>query len=252
MAMSLGQRYHNALEQLLPKGWAWQKRGCDDSLLGRVLRANSEELARFHVWLEQSIKASIERFIEVPQGWSAPDYERLLLTKFGIQSTVTDGLLPYSCESLCVDPLLDERIIYVYVITVGDVGGVPANVLSYLREYQQSHTHYHLRDRALQVSETQTILPLTLGNYDLVTVTHEATEAEKAVANDPLNETTWTETYWDYVGGVHCESPIHVEDYHYIDIASDWTYPASEIPQMPGFAAIMQNLPPRTLLSFNR
>lgn len=242
--------YLRALLQLLPRGYAWD---WDETSTGRhILAVIGNELHRYHTLLCQLANYNIDRFIVGNQGWSAPDYERLLLTKFGIQSTVTDGLLPYSCESLCVDPLLDERIIYVYVITMGDVGGVPVSVLSYLREYQQSHTHYHLRDRQLTVTETQTILPITVGSYEVVTVVHEATEADKAVANDPLNETTWTETYWDYVGGVHCESPIYVEDYHYIDIASDWTYPASEIPQMSGFAAIMQNLPPRTLLSFNR
>ncbi len=242
--------YLRAMLQLLPRGYVWE---WDENSAGRrVLAIIASELHRYHTLLCQLANYNIDRFIVGNQGWSAPDYERLLLAKFGIIATVTDGLTPFNCESSCEDPLLDERIVYVYVITVDDVNAVTPAIRDYLRQYQQSHTHYHIRDRQLTVTETQTILPVTVGSYELVTVLHEATEAEKTAAGEALNAETWTETYWDHVGGIHCESPIYTEDYHYVDVSADWTYPISEIPQMSGFAAIMQNLPPRTLLSFNR
>lgn len=210
MDITLGQRYANALEQLLPNGWAWQKRGCDDSLLGRILRAPSEELARFHVWLEQSVKDSIERFADIPQGWSAPDYERLLADKFGITAVVTDGLEPFTCESSCESPLLDERIVYVYVITVDNVADVTATARDYLRQYQQSHTHYHIRDREITATT----------DYD-----NAAFSCESA-----------------------CEDPLYERDYHAMTYHCDWSYAFDEIPTLPGWPAIAASVRDHTTL----
>lgn len=200
MDITLGQRYANALEQLLPNGWAWQKRGCDDSLLGRILRAPSEELARFHVWLEQSVKDSIERFSDMPQGWSAPDYERLLLDKFGLAAVVTDGLEPFTCESSCESALLDERIVYAYVVTVDNAAAVPDTVLQYLRQYQQSHTHYYLRDRRISAE--------TL--YDVLAFDCES----------------------------ECNAPLYERDWHGIRVYADPTYSNHELTTLSGWAAI--------------
>ena len=144
MGMTLGQRYANAIEQLLPQGWAWQRRGCDDSLLGRVVRAESEELARYHVWLEQSVKAAIERFESLPQGWSASDYERLLRDKFGISATVlptTDPADPHM-------PDVDPRHVYRFVLELleeAEYAKLAVDVRQYLRQYKQSHTDFWVK-----------------------------------------------------------------------------------------------------------
>lgn len=204
MAIKLGQRYAIALEQLLPNGWAWQKRGCDDSLLGRLLMTVSEELARFHIWIEWEIRRSIERFVEMPQGWSAPDYERLLLSKFGITATVTDGLTAFDCESPCDAPLFDERVVYVYLITVDDVSAVPPAVLDYLREYQQSHTHFYLRDNRLTAQAL----------YD-----HAAYTCESP-----------------------CDAPLYTRDWYGVELYADATYPTHTLNTLPAWAAIASTL----------
>lgn len=138
MAIKLGQRYAIALEQLLPNGWAWQKRGCDESLLGRLLRAISEELARFHVWIEWEIRRSIERFVEMPQGWSAPDYERLLSDKFAVSSPYVRDNDHWRYPKLAAD----YRNKYIFRIRSRSAVSEAAQL--YLRDYAQSHTAPHI------------------------------------------------------------------------------------------------------------
>lgn len=138
--MTLGQRYANALEQLLPQGWAWSRRGCDDSLLGRLLRAWAEELARFHVWYEWEIRKAIERFVDMPQGWSAPDYERLLTDKFSITAAYVRDNDHWLYPKLAAD----HRQKYVFRIRSAAGSPVTPTAQVYLKDYAQSHTAPHI------------------------------------------------------------------------------------------------------------
>ena len=142
--MKLGERYANALAQLLPSGIAWRG-GCDESLLMRLLRAKSEELARYHVWLEQELKASIERFTDVQQGWSAPDYERLLTDKFGVASPLVRDNDHWQFPRLAADPRQK------YIFRIRAKSAISPATQQYLNAYQQSHTDHHI-SRDLQSS----------------------------------------------------------------------------------------------------
>lgn len=199
--MTLGQRYANAIEQLLPQGWAWQRRGCDDSLLGRVIRANGEELARFQVWLEQSVKASIERFADIPQGWSAPDYERLLSDKFGITATVTDNEF---CTPEIGSPigaaLYSQRYSYIFTITVDDLSTITPVIIDYLRRYKQSHTALHIRERKLHWHTDYDIHALDVSN-------------------------------------AACGSELYTHDYHGITVAADETW-CNDLTQLDGINTV--------------
>lgn len=200
--------YLRALLQLLPRGYAWE---WDENSAGRrVLAVMATELHRAHETLCEIANYNIERFAEAPQGWSAPDYERLLLNKFGINATVTDGLEPFTCESSCENPLLDERSVYVYVVTVDNVADVPSNVLAYLREYQQSHTHYHLRDRRISAST----------DYDVEAFTAES----------------------------ECDDPLYERDFHAMTLYADWSWQPEELNALTGWAAIAPQLRDYTTL----
>ncbi len=136
--------YAALLKLLLRRGQAWDIPA--GGTFDRLLVALAHEFDRLH----QAACGLLDvPAVEPVPGWSAPDYERLLLTKFGITATVTDGLEPFTCESSCERPLLDERIIYVYVITVDNINDVTPAMRDYLRQYQQSHTHFHIRDRKI-------------------------------------------------------------------------------------------------------
>jgi uncharacterized protein YmfQ (DUF2313 family) len=184
--------------QLLPPGYAWD---WSPSSVGKhLLAAYADEFARVHNHLCELAEAGIARFSGEITGWSAPDYERLLSDKFGITATVTDGLSPYTCESSCEHPLLDERIVYAYIITVDNVADVTATARDYLHQYQQSHTHYHVRDR--QITATT--------DYD-----HAAFTCESA-----------------------CESALYERDWHAMTYRCDWSYTFDQIPTLPGWPAI--------------
>ena len=144
--------YLRALLQLLPRGYAWE---WDENSAGRgVLAAMATELHRAHETLCGIANYNIERFAEVPQGWSAPDYERLLLTKFGITATVFDSITLFGCESPCDSAaVFDPRIAYVFVIAVDDVALITPVVLSALREYKQSHTDFVIASRAAALAD---------------------------------------------------------------------------------------------------
>lgn len=194
--------YLRALLQLLPTGYAWE---WDENSAGRrVLAVVASELHRVHELLCRIANYNIERFAVGNTGWSAPDYERLLLDKFGIRATVTDGLTAFDCESPCDAPLFDERVVYVYLITVDDVSAVPPAVLDYLREYQQSHTHFYLRDNRLTA---QTL-------YD-----HAAYTCESP-----------------------CDAPLYLRDWHGVELYADGTCPTHKLNTLPAWPVIAGQL----------
>lgn len=188
--------------QMLPPGYAWD--WSPASVGKHLLAAYADEFARVHTHLCQLAEAGIERFAGEITGWSAPDYERLLLDKFGIAAVVSDGLEPFTCESPCDAPLFDGRIVYAYIVTVDDVSAVPDSVLAYLREYQQSHTHYYLRDRHLAAR------PL----YDFQAFTCESA----------------------------CDAPLYGRDWHGVELYADATWPTDTLNTLPGWAAIASQL----------
>jgi uncharacterized protein YmfQ (DUF2313 family) len=188
--------------QLLPPGYAWD---WSPSSVGKhLLAAYADEFARVHNHLCELADAGIARFSGEITGWSAPDYERLLLDKFGITAVVSDGLEPYTCESSCEAPLLDERIVYAYIVTVDNVADVPDTALTYLREYQQSHTHHFLRDNQLTAST----------RYD-----YAAFDCESA-----------------------CDAAVYDRDWHGVELYADGTYPTHELNTLPAWSAIASQL----------
>jgi uncharacterized protein YmfQ (DUF2313 family) len=192
------QDYLRLQLQLLPPGYAWD---WSATSVGRhLLAAFADEFARIHHYLCDLADAGIARFAGDITGWSAPDYERLLKNNFGIDAVVTDGLQPFNCESSCEDALLDERIVYVYVITVDDFSVITASVLAYLRDYQQSHTYYHIRDRRIFAST----------DYDLIAFNAES----------------------------ECDDPLYERDFHALTLYADWSWQAAELKQLTGWAAI--------------
>lgn len=201
MAVSCEKTWNDYLRlqtQLLPPGYAWD---WSPSSVGKhLLAAFADEFARVHNDLCQLADAGIAQFAGEITGWSAPDYERLLSEKFGISAVVTDGLTPFDCESSCESPLLDERIVYTYIVTVDNAADVPATVLAYLREYQQSHTHYYLRDRRINAE--------TL--YDVLAFDCES----------------------------ECNAPLYERDWHGIRVYADPTYRNDELTTLSGWAAI--------------
>lgn len=144
MGMNLGERYASAIHQLLPKGIAWQEKGvCTETLLGRWIRGNSEELARFQVWFDTLLKWSIERYGDTPTGWSADDYEALIKNKFGLEVTVTPSARANDPHL----PTVSDRNRYYFTIDISDADLDSVNTLltDYLDEYKQSHTDYVIR-----------------------------------------------------------------------------------------------------------
>lgn len=191
--------YAALLKLLLRRGQAWDIPA--GGTFDRLLVALAQEFDRLHIAACELLDTPV---IEPVPGWSAPDYERLLLNKFGIAATVSDGLTAFDCESPCDEPLFDERIVYAYVITVDDVSDVPELVLEYLREYQQSHTHYYLRDNQV----TARLL------YD-----YTAFDCESP-----------------------CDAPLYLRDWHGVELYADATYPTHKLNNLPAWPAIASQL----------
>ena len=145
MGLNLGQLYANAIHQLLPKGIAWQEKGvCTETLLGRWIRGNSEELARFQVWFDTLLKWSIERYGETPTGWSAEEYEALIKNKFGIDVTVYPSTVADDPHM----PTVSDRNRYRFQIelsSLDDLTAINELFTGYLDEYKQAHTGYWIK-----------------------------------------------------------------------------------------------------------
>lgn len=175
--------YLRLMLQLLPPGYAWE---WGASSVGRhLLAAFSVEFERLHQFLCQIADTSITNLAGEMSGWSAPEYENLLKTKFDIDAVVTDGLQPMTCESACTAPLLDSSIVFFFLITVDDVSLVSDEVRQYLKQYKQAHTDFHVRDRNVQkINEV----------YAVMTCESD------------------------------CEDPLYEQGFSFIRYIGDWTY----------------------------
>lgn len=233
---TLAERYANAIHQLLPKGVVWQDKGvCTDSLLGRFIRSVSEELARFQLWLEALLKASVERYDETPTGWSAIEYEALLKQRYDIDAVVyPTGVSPMHCESGCTDALNAERSKYYFIIEVDDVSVITPDVHEYLHEYKQSHSDYIVRDRNVSVQ-----LDEHCYEYDALTC--------ESGCNDPLYEQAFEFCQPALYDGLHCESactdPLYERDYAYYTINAHWSYSDEDLTRLPGWPAVAAQIP---------
>ena len=209
MALSVAKTsndYLRMLLQLLPPGYAWE---WSPISAGRhLLAAWADELARVHTYFCSLATDGILRFLGDVPGWSAPDYERLMVDKFGITAEVTDGLLPFTCESACTDYLLDESIRYVIVFTVDDASAIPQSVYDYLDSYKQSHTHYLFRDRSLSVERVIAIDSMHLG------------EEEQQTTDGTV-----------VINGMHCESLLYERALPVDRLICHWSFSNAEIQQ---------------------
>lgn len=232
--------YLRLLMQLLPPGYAWQ---WSPSSVGRhLLAAWADELARVHQHFCTLVDHGIRRFAGNLSGWSAEDYERLL-AGFGIEAQVSDGLMPFSCESGCTDYLLEESIRYVIVFTVEDARAISQEVHDHLALYKQSHTHYLFRDRSLSVERVIAVDSMHLGEAE-----HEAlnpfypSRAGQAEADDPLIETEHTEITTVVTDGLHCESPLYEQRFEAYQLACHWSFSVDELRQFPEWPAIATDI----------
>lgn len=219
------QDYLRALLQLLPRGYAWD---WDEHSAGRRLfMVVARELKRVHDLLCAIANYNVNRFAGTVTGWSAPEYEALLLDRFGIEAQVSDGLIPTSCESHCEAPLLDEHIVFVFVITVDDLSVVTDEVRAYLREYQQAHTHFHFRDRNVQLT-TDGIPATTLGT-ETTEITFAATAAHaESSCETALYERDWRIEQTEVTGGAHAGSALYEQNHVVYDWTADWSYTDAE------------------------
>lgn len=218
--------YFRALRQLLPSGFAWQ--WPIESIGSRCLTVIACELQRLHVLLESIATYNIERWSGNFQGWTAADYQNLLLEKFGIQATVTDGIAVTSCESSCEDFLLEDRISYVYVVTVDDVSAIPSAVYVYLKQYQQSHTHFHFRDKKNELVDVVIARALQLGEETPGALILSTSRAGAAEASDELIDDAIRIDRMYVSDGMHCQSPLYEQSFYKKERSADWSWTAQE------------------------
>ena len=211
---NLGKRFYNAMELLLPNGDAWKRRGCESSLISLYLRSFSDELARFQIWYELILKWSIERFGELPLGWSAVDYEGVLKAKFGVTVTVTDEVNSATCESHCESLVVGDRVKYLFVITVDDLSTITSEIIAFIDSYKQSHTDFIIRDRHIDVSAA---------------VNLEALHCESV-----------------------CTAPLYSRDYVVYTLTAHWSYTVEQLVNLPSWQDIMASIPPHATLIMGR
>ncbi len=233
--------YLRQLMQLLPPGYAWQ---WSPVSAGRhLLAAWADELARVHAYFCSLVGYGITRFAGELSGWSAPDYERLMMDQFNLSATVTDGLLPFTCESACTDYMLEETIRYIIVFTVDDVSAVPQAVYDYLDRYKQSHTHYMFRDRSLSVERVIAVDTMHLGEDEQAVTLHvDKTQAGSAKANDELIAESYSIDRTIVVNGMNCESDLYELPIHAYRLVCHWSFSNEEIQSFPNWPADTQGL----------
>jgi uncharacterized protein YmfQ (DUF2313 family) len=228
MAVSACQKtwkdYLRLETQLLPPGYAWD--WSPASVGKHLLAAYADEFARVHNHLCELADAGIARFSVGVTGWSAPDYERLL-DKFGVTATVSDGLHPMTCESECTAQLLDERIVYVFVITVDDLSAITPTIRDYLNQYRQSHTAFHVRDRHAELRVVCDYPGAHVGTESTVLLYHADAMTCASNCAAPLYERVWhkerTET-----SGASCESALYERAWRLTEIMADWSYTSAD------------------------
>ena len=238
--------YLRALRQLLPKGFAWQ--WSTQTIASRYLAIIAAELHRLHVLLESIPAYNIQRWEMNYQGWKASDYERILLEKFNVSAKVTDGIPVFSCESHCESPLLEDRISYVYVVTVEDISALPVEMFLYLQQYQQAHTHYHFRERLTRADNSLIVDSLHLG---VEIIRDQFTQVIDGMhCETPLYETPFYQNgslavdslrlgveiigdqFTQVIDGMHCETPLYETPFYQGLIEADWSYSDSERNQL--------------------
>jgi hypothetical protein len=149
--------------QLLPPGYAWD--WSPYSVGKHLLAAYADEFARVHNHLCELADAGIARFSGEITGWSAPDYERLLLSKFGITAAVADdAFCRAECGASIGVSLYGDRYSYVFTITIDDATVITPAVIDYLRKYKQAHTALHIRERQLRWHTEYDINALDVSN----------------------------------------------------------------------------------------
>lgn len=233
--------YLRLLLQLMPPGYAWQ---WSPSSVGRhLLAAWSDELTRVNDFFCSLVEDGISRFVGEMTGWLASDYEQRLSEKFNLVAAVSDGLSPFSCESSCIDPLLDERIIYVYTITVDSVSDVSAAVISDLKHYQQSHTHFHFRDRSITLEQVSNIDGLHLGSEIPLQIIQSPSIVDVVMIDDVLIETESVRESVLVNGGMHCESPLYEQDFNAMTLVYDYSWGWDEVIRFSDWPVILAGMP---------
>lgn len=212
--------YLRQLKQLLPSGYAWD--WSPSSVGMHLLAACADELARVHNFLCTLANEGILSFAPVT-GWTAPEYEQLIKSRWGIDCMVTDMHWQYlDANSVCNGLVNSRAWQMIFVITIpglkfyepslashavaGDelvadrVPILPVGMVQYLLEYKQSHTAFMFRAADEKIT--------------VQAVTADATRASEAVAGDVIVE----------------------YDYCHMQLSYDCSFGFDDLPRLPGWS----------------